>query len=305
MSFVLRHTFKRRLARARNAQQARAIMNGGFFKTPAGVTITPAHLGGVPGEWVECASPPATAVLLYLHGGGYFACSTRTHRPFTAGFAQRGLRVYAPDYSLAPECPFPAGLNDAVAAWHALRAEVGESMPMVIAGDSAGGGLALAVMLKLREEGAPLPAAAALFSPLTDLLGMGESRRSNDRCCAMFHCAGLSRVVEFYLADTGCDPRDPLVSPLYADLHGLPPLLIHAGADETLRDDSTELAARARAAGVRVDLTLWPVVPHIWPLFHPFIPEGRRSLASASAFLRNVAAASMPATRVGTGPAAE
>jgi len=298
-SFFLRHTFKRRLARAADAQHARAIMNGGIFKTPSSVKITPASLGGVPGEWVESASQPGAAVLLYLHGGGYFACSPRTHRPFTTGFAQRGLRVYAPDYRLAPENPFPAGLNDAVAAWHAVRAEAGASAPMVIGGDSAGGGLALATMLKLRDEGAALPAAAVLFSPLTDLVGIGESRRSNDRHCAMFYGSGLSRATEFYMADTGGDPRDPLASPLYADLRGLPPLLIHVGADETLRDDSTELATRARAAGVRVELTLWPVVPHVWQMFHPFVPEGRQSLAAASAFLRQAAAGGL--TSVGAG----
>jgi acetyl esterase/lipase len=230
---------------------------------------------------------------VYLHGGGYFACSARTHRPFTTAFAQRGFRVYAPDYRLAPENPFPAGLNDAVAAWHAVRAAMGgaipQSIPMVIGGDSAGGGLALAAMLKLRDEGAPLPAAAALFSPLTDLVGIGESRRTNDRRCAMFYGSGLGRATEFYLADTGGDPRDPLVSPLYADLRGLPPLLIQVGADETLRDDSTELATRARAAGVRVELTLWPVVPHVWQLFHPLVPEGRQSLDAAAAFLRQAA----------------
>jgi acetyl esterase/lipase len=290
MSFILRHTFKPRLARAQNAQHARAIMNGGAFKTPPGITITPAALGGVPGEWVESASQPGAGVLVYLHGGGYFACSARTHRPFTTAFAQGGWRVYAPDYRLAPENPFPAGLNDAVAAWHAVRAEAGGSTPMVIGGDSAGGGLALATMLKLRDEGAALPTAAALFSPLTDLVGIGESRRVNDRRCAMFHGSGLARATEFYLAGAGGDPRDPLASPLYADLRGLPPLLIHVGADETLRDDSTELAARARAAGVRVELTLWPVVPHVWQIFHPFVPEGRQSLAAASAFLRNQAA---------------
>ncbi|HXM41919.1 MAG TPA: alpha/beta hydrolase [Bryobacteraceae bacterium] len=289
MSFFLRHTFKPRLARAQNAEHARAIMNGGVFKTPSDVKIVPAALGGVPGEWVESASKPGGAVLLYLHGGGYFACSARTHRPFTTAFAQRGLRVYAPDYRLAPENPFPAGLDDAVAAWHAVRAETSATTPMVIGGDSAGGGLALATMLKLRDGGATLPAAAVLFSPLTDLVGIGESRRTNDRRCAMFFGSGLARATEFYVAQTGGDPRDPLISPLYADLRGLPPLLIHVGADETLRDDSTELANSARAAGVRVELTMWPGVPHVWQMFHPFVPEGRQSLDAASTFLRQVA----------------
>ncbi len=285
MSFILRHTFKPRLARAKSAQHARAIMNGGAFKMPAGIKITAASLGGVPGEWVESTTDPAVAVLVYLHGGGYFACSARTHRPYTTAFAQRKLRVYAPDYRLAPEHQFPAGLDDAVAAWRAVRAEVGDAVPMVIAGDSAGGGLALATMLRLRDAGEGLPTAAVLFSPLTDLVGIGESRRTNDRRCAMFYGSGLARATEFYVA-TGGDPRDPLVSPLYADLRGLPPLLIHVGADETLRDDSTELAERARAAGVKVDLTVWPAVPHVWQLFHAFVPEGRQSIAAAASFLR-------------------
>ncbi len=302
MSFVLRHTFKPRLAKAKSAQHARAIMNGGRFKAPAGVRITPAQLGGVPGEWVEVDSAAGAlaterapgednteaAVLLYLHGGGYFACSAQTHRPYTTGFAQRRLRVYAPDYRLAPEHLFPAGLDDAVSVWHALRAEIGPTMPMAIAGDSAGGGLALATMIRLRDEGAALPAAAVLFSPLTDLVGTGESRRLNDKRCAMFYGSGLERAKEFYLGEGG-DAHNPLASPLYADLRGLPPMLIHVGSDETLRDDSTELAKRARAAGVKVELTLWPVVPHVWQMFQPFVPEGRQSLAAAASFLRQEA----------------
>jgi monoterpene epsilon-lactone hydrolase len=181
MSFILRHTFKRRLARARDAQHARAIMNRGIFKTPANVKITAAALGGVPGEWVESASQPAAAVLLYLHGGGYFACSARTHRPFTTGFAQRGLRVYAPDYRLAPENPFPAGLNDSVAPGMRWRAEIGDSTPMVIGGDSAGGGLALATMLKLRDEGAALPRRRGSIPHRSPISPASANRARNQR----------------------------------------------------------------------------------------------------------------------------
>jgi acetyl esterase/lipase len=245
-------------------------------------------LGGVPGEWVEGPAGGGAGVLLYLHGGGYFACSARTHRPFTTGFAQREFKVYAPDYRLAPENPFPAGILDCVAVYRALRAELGAGEPMVMGGDSAGGGLTLAAMIKLREAGDALPAAAVLFSPLTDLVGTGESRRTNDQRCAMFYGADLARAPEFYMG--GGDPRDPLASPLYADLAGLPPLLIHVGADETLRDDSTQLAARARAAGVQVEMTIWPAVPHVWPMFHQFVPEGRRALDSAAGFLAEAVA---------------
>jgi monoterpene epsilon-lactone hydrolase len=283
MSFVLRHTFKPRLARARNAIEARAVMNGGRFKAPPDVRITAATVGGVPGEWVEGEGGSDSGVLVYLHGGGYFACSARSHRPYTTFFARRGLRVFAPDYRLAPENPFPAAVEDAVAAYRGAHAANGRT---VIGGDSAGGGLALATMLKLREDGDPLPAAAVLFSPLTDLIGTGKSRST--KRCAMFHGENMSRATEFYMA--GGDPRQPLASPLYADLHGLPPLLIHVGADETLLDDSTQLAERAEAAGVRVDLTVWPVVPHVWQLFYQFVPEGRQSLEAASAYLRKALA---------------
>jgi acetyl esterase/lipase len=181
---------------------------------------------------------------------------------------------------------------DAVAAYRAVT-------PIVIAGDSAGGGLALATLVKLRNEGDALPAAAALFSPLTDLAGTGNSRQTNDKRCAMFHGEGLKRAAEFYLC--GADPRDPLASPLYADLKGLPPLLIHVGADETLLDDSTLLAERARAAGVPVELQVWPAVPHVWQMFHPFLPEGRQSLDAAAEFLSRAvtatAAVSFPGVR--------
>jgi acetyl esterase/lipase len=304
VSFVLRHTFKPRLARTRDAYQARAILNSGLFRTPSDVRITPVTMGGIPGEWVESGSGTGTGstvhdsgvrdsgaaelgavkrvpvrILLYLHGGGYFACSARTHRPMTTAFARRGFKVFAPNYRLGPENPFPAAVIDAVAAYRAIRSEA----PVVMAGDSAGGGLVLAALVKLRDEGAEMPAAAVLFSPLTDLAGTGNSRQTNDTRCAMFHGKGLARAAEFYLC--GADPRNPLASPLYADLKGLPRLVIHVGADETLLDDSTLLAERARAAGVTVELRVWPAVPHVWQMFHPFIPEGRQSLAAASEFL--------------------
>src|SRR2546427_9695184 len=145
-------------------------------------------------------------------------------------------------------------------------------------------------MLALRAAGVPLPAAAALFSPWTDLAATGDSIRTNTDRCAMFEGAGVAYSARYYLGDT--DPRNPLASPLYADLTGLPPLLIHVGADEVLRDDSTRLAERARAAGVAVELKIWPVVPHAWQLVPHLIPEGRASLREAAEFLRAHAATS-------------
>jgi epsilon-lactone hydrolase len=284
-SILLRHTFKKKLARSTSAQEIRAIMDRSLFKTPPTVKITPARLGQCDGEWVEPTSSvaPAPKILLYLHGGGYIACNLKTHRPYTTGFALRGFRVYAPAYRLAPEYRFPAGLDDAVEAYRALRREH-PNAPVGIAGDSAGAGLALATMLRLRDAGDPLPRAAVLFSPFTDLAGTGASRLKNDRRCAMFHAAGLNTIASYYLPP-GIDIRNPLVSPLFADFTGLPPMLIHVGADETLLDDSTVLAERARAAGVQVECKIWPVVTHVWQMLP--MPEAKQSMDEAAAFLMN------------------
>jgi epsilon-lactone hydrolase len=286
--WIIKWRVKRRLRSCRDYRLARQILKPDPYKIPASARITPAQVNGIPGEWVESQSS-AESVLLYLHGGGYFGCSAETHRPITAWFALHGFRVFAPNYRLAPENPFPAALDDAVAVFRGLLAEGLSAQRIVIAGDSAGGGLALSLMLVLRAEGAPLPAAAALFSPWTDLAATGDSVRTNARRCAMFHGPAVGPTARLYLGNA--DPRNPLASPLYADLSGLPPLLIHVGANETLRDDSTRLAEKARAAGVSVELKVWPVVPHVWQLAPHKIPEARQSLGEATAFLRKHTAA--------------
>ena len=279
---------KRRLKGCRDYRAARAILRPLPYKVPTSVHITPANLNGIPGEWVESSSS-ADVVLLYLHGGGYFGCSAETHRPITVWFALHGFRVFAPNYRLAPENPFPAAVDDAVAAYRGLLAGGHSPQRLVVAGDSAGGGLVLSLMLALRSADTPLPAAAALFSPWTDLAATGESIRTNVRHCAMFNGADIGPSARYYLGNA--DPRNPLASPLYADLTGLPPLLIHVGADECLRDDSTRVAEKARAAGVAVELKVWPVVPHAWQLAVQILPEARQSLQESSEFLRKHAAA--------------
>jgi acetyl esterase/lipase len=274
---------KRRLKGVRDYRHARAILRPDRYNVPASIRVTPVTLGGVPGEWVE--GPKADElVLLYLHGGGYFGCSAETHRPITAGFALQGFRVYAPDYRLAPENRFPAAVDDAVAVYRALLKAGHSPEHIVVSGESAGGGLTLSLMLALRAANIPLPASAALFSPWTDLAATGDSIRTNSKRCSMFIGTDIAPSARYYLGDT--DPRNPLASPLYAALSGLPPLLIHVGADEVLRDDSTRLAERARAAGVPVELKIWPVVPHAWQLAAHMIPEGRASLGEAGDFLR-------------------
>ena len=285
--WIVKWRVKRRLKGVRDYRVARKILRPDPYTVPSAVQISPAHLGGVPGERLEGPSP-GNIVLLYLHGGGYFACSAETHRPITVFFALQGFRVFAPDYRLAPENQFPAAVDDAVTFYRALLNAGYPPQRIVISGESAGGGLALSMLLALRYAGVPLPAATALFSPWTDLAATGDSIRTNTDRCAMFDGAGIAFSARFYLGDT--DPRNPLASPLYADLAGLPPLLIHVGADEVLRDDSTRLAERARAAGVSVDLKIWPVVPHAWQLAPHLIPEARQSLRESAAFLRAHAA---------------
>lgn len=280
--WIIKWRVKRRLKGVRDYRLARRILRPDPYKVPSAVRVTPAQLGGISGEWVE-GPKPGEVTLLYLHGGGYFGCSAESHRPITVAFALQGFRVFAPDYRLAPENPFPAAIEDATAAYRGLLAAGHSPQRIVVAGDSAGGGLALSLLLALRAAATPLPA-AALFSPWTDLAATGDSICTNARRCALFNGPDVGPTARYYLGEA--DPRNPLASPHYADLYGLPPLLIHVGADEVLRDDSTRLAERARAAGVQVEIKIWPVVPHAWQLAPHLIPEARQSLRESAAFLR-------------------
>ena len=292
--YVVRKRVRPALGDMSDLMRVRQVM-GQALPPPRGVTYRRDTLGGVPGEWVEregaadiAAAPRPT--LMYVHGGGFVGCSPRTHRPITAAFALHGFRVFAPDYRLAPEHPFPAPLDDVVAAWRALRTLHDVDSPrqrLVLGGESAGGNLALAAMLWLRDAGERLPDAAALFSPATDLSGASESITSNGERDPMFHGPSLANLGNAYLGATG-DATNPLVSPLFGDLHCLPPLLIHVAAEEALRDDGLRFADKARAAGVPVETNVWPVVPHAWQLLAK-VPEACRSIARASEFLKTAA----------------
>ena len=284
ISLLLRTTFKPRLAKAMEVSQARPLLeSGASHKVPDNLDVFPDEVAGIPGEWVVQPGTTPRATLLHLHGGGYFACSARTHRPYTCFFASQGLRVFAPNYRLAPEHPFPAAIDDAQRVYLSLVKALGSARSLVVTGDSAGGGLALALMLRLREAQQPLPAAIALFSPWTDLATTGPSAIENEASCSMFVSEAIRRGAAGYL--DGADALHPHASPLYADLRGLPPMLVHAAEREAMRDDSTRLVERARAAGVEVEFRLWPVVHHDWQMFQPFIPEARESLHIATAFL--------------------
>ncbi|QGZ60537.1 alpha/beta hydrolase [Paraburkholderia acidisoli] len=249
------------------------------------------------GEWLvrerRAEAGHATRTILYLHGGGYYFCSPRTHRAIAFGLAKRtDADCFSLAYRLAPEHPFPAAHDDALAAYRRLLAEGVPASSIVIAGDSAGGGLALATLVALRDAGDALPAGAILFSPWTDLAATGASIRDNDGRDPMFCGDVFARIAPLYLGTT--DAAHPYVSPLYADLHGLPPLSLYAGSTETLLDDTRRVAERARAAGVSVDCEIAPNLPHIWPIYAPFLPEARRTLDDAARFVRRVSAASEP-----------
>ena len=291
---IIRLTVKRRMNRARDPRKMRDALEANHVKLCKAALFRTAELAGLPGEWVSWEGVTPRATLLYLHGGGYVACSPRTHRPITSGFARRGLNVFAPDYRLAPEHPFPAAIDDAVAVWRDLLARAPGEPPPFVGGDSAGGGLTLALALKLRELGERLPSGLVLFSPWTDLTISGASAETNRERDALLTLKAGRRWVAMYLK--GADPRDPLASPVFADLRGMPPLLIHVGEREMLLDDSTRLAARARAAGVKVELAVWPVVPHGWQIV-PWLPEAARSLDQAAAFMIGLCCKPLARTR--------
>lgn len=274
----LKANVKPLLAAARSPAEAAALLD----QRPPGFPDAggrAATFGGVEGLWVAASGDPK-ATLLYLHGGAYFAGAPHLYGPVLRAFAAAGFDVFAPAYRLAPAHPFPAALDDARAAYAGLREAV--ETPIVFAGDSAGGGLALAVMIAERDAGGAMPRSAALFSPWTDLAATAASARENEEKDALFTRLMLRVGARAYLA--GASAKTPLASPLYADLAGLPPLLLHVGEDEMLRDDSARLAARAREAGVEAELALWPDVPHGWQMMAP-IPEAKASLDKAIAFL--------------------
>lgn len=233
------------------------------------------------GEWLRAPMGSPRATLFYIHGGAYFTGSPESSRPITAAFADAGFDVFAPRYRLAPMHVFPAALDDVVAAYLELAARA--AGPLVVAGDSAGGGLALALTLLLRDRGVEPPRAAALFSPWTDLATTGASVRENQGRDPIFTRRALKLAARQYLGRANA--RDPLASPLYADVCGLPPTIVHVGEDELLLDDSRRLAARVEAAGSAVELKTWPVTPHGWQLGAAFMPEARLSIAEAAAFL--------------------
>ncbi len=253
------------------------------------VTLTAADLGGLPGEWVASTEAgQGSPIIYYLHGGGYVMCSPTTHRLLMARLARAAAaRVLGVDYRLAPEHPFPAALEDAVRGYRWLLDQGHEPARIFFAGDSAGGGLALATLLRLKEEGDPLPAGVALLSPWVDLAARDSSLDQYARVDYLGPLVeGLGRLSGQYLA--GADPRNPLASPIYGDLSGLPPMLLHAGGVEVLLGQVERLARRAEAAGVEVELQVYPHMVHVWHAFHQVFPEAGRAVREIGEFIKRL-----------------
>jgi acetyl esterase/lipase len=248
-------------------------------------SFEPVHAGGVPAEWIRYPDADTSRVILYLHGGGYSLGSIATHRKLAGHIARAaGSTALVIDYRLAPEHPFPAGLDDAVTAYQWLLAEGFRASDVAIAGDSAGGGLTVATAIRLRDERVELPDALVTLSPWTDLAHTGESLETN-REKDLLLTSGDNTGVEWYLGGGHADEKHPLVSPLYADLDGLPRLLVQVGSDEILLDDSRRLAERADAAGVDVTIEIWDEMQHVFQMGVGNMPESTEAVAKIGAWL--------------------
>jgi len=243
------------------------------------------QIGPMSAEWVMAPEAVNDRVVLYLHGGGYVIGSINTHREMVSRISRTAeARVLLIEYRLAPEHPFPAAIEDAVAAYRWLTAENLNPARMVIAGDSAGGGLTVATLLALKEKGDQLPAAAVCLSPWVDMEGVGGSMTAKAEDDPIVQKDGLLEMAKAYLGDA--DARTPLAAPIYADLTGLPPLLIQVGTAETLLDDSIRLAERAREAGVDVTLEPWEDMIHVWQYFAMLLPEGQQAIERIGDFIK-------------------
>jgi acetyl esterase/lipase len=258
---------------------------GAAYPVAQDIDVAPVDADGVAAEWTLAPGSDPARVILFLHGGGYISGSIASHRHMVAQAGREaGARTLAVGYRLAPEHPHPAALLDAVAAYRFLLEQGIAPGHIAIAGESAGGGLAIAVLTRLRDSGVSLPACVWCSSPWVDLEMTGATMTSKAAVDPLIQKPYLSELAAMYLR--GGDPHAPLVSPIHADLRGLPPMLIQVGGAETLLDDAVRLAAVAGAMDVRVTLQVWPHMIHAWHLFFPQVEAGRRSLAEAGAFIR-------------------
>jgi epsilon-lactone hydrolase len=285
--FVLRWLVRRRshhqtIEQARHTFRAMEVL---IPQPPRGTVTTPVDAGGVKAEWVITPNSCVDRNILYLHGGGYRVGAPSTYRHFTWRIATATrAHLLVIDYRLAPEHPFPAALEDAVSAYRWLLTAGARQIAVI--GDSAGGGLAVAMLLKLQHDRLPLPAAVVALSPWTDLALKGASLISNAAADPMLNADDLPQFAADYLA--GADPHNSYASPLYGNLTGLPPTLIHVGSDEILRDDAVRMADKMRHSGCPVELRIWPRMPHVWHLLAPVLPEARAAIAEIGIFVERI-----------------
>jgi len=248
------------------------------------VKIIPVNAASVPSEWLVPPGAPPGRALLYVHGGAWFMGSTATHRGLVSRIAyQSKVRVLSVNYRLAPEHPFPAGLEDCETAYDWLQQIGIPAGKIILAGDSAGGNLILALLVKLSIAGKPLPAGAVALSPATDLTFSADSVASRIKIDPIFANMKPNTTIQDYI--TNHDPHEPLISPLYADLHDLPPILIHVGENEILLDDAVRFGQKARAAGVQAQVVIWPGMFHVFQVYAPILPEARRAVLQIAEFI--------------------
>jgi len=251
------------------------------------VRTTPGELGGVPVIFIEIAESEAKGVILHMHGGGFSLGSAAGSVGFVSDLARKaGMSAITVDYRLAPEHPYPAALQDVAAVYQALLQRETSGAQIVVSGESAGGNLALELLIAGKQRGMEMPAAMVLFSPMTDLTVTGDSYTTKADADPNITAAAIRTRANDYLNGTGTDPADPLVSPIFADLTGLPPLLVQAGSHEVLLDDATQLATRAAANDVAVTLDITPGVGHVFQAFSAVLDEGDEALTRAGTFLQ-------------------
>ena len=282
---IMRLTMKKKLGKSGDPVKEREFlekMSAMSSRRPLGKFDV---VGGVSGEWQQAALGSADNVILYLHGGGYVLGSPASHRDMVGAIADAAqARAFMVDYRLAPETAFPGAVDDAVAAYKGLLENGEKAEKIIIAGDSAGGGMTMATLIALRDEGIELPAAAVCISPWADLTFTGDSMIVKDKVDAMLSRGSLSWFADQYLA--GQDPTQPLASPIFGDLQGLPPLLIHVGSEEVLLDDAIRLNKVAKKAGMDVTLEVWNGQMHVWHLMSAIVPEGKHAIQVIGTFVK-------------------
>jgi len=285
MGAVIRRTLKERMATFTDADEVRHLANAPGKAAPKSVSVQTVNAGGANAEWIASVDAQQQKVILYLHGGGYVFGGLGSHREIAWRLAvETGRRVLLLDYRLAPEHRFPAPVDDAFAAYSWLLEQGCSAEHLTVAGDSAGGGLAVALALKLKDESVALPGALVLLSPWVDLTLSGDTIDANDATDVMLSRGALQRFADLYLAEQ--DATHPYASPVLGDLSGLPRTYVVVGSGEVLRSDSDRLVERMQAAGTNVTLKVWQDMMHVFPIAARIIPEGKAAIKDIGAFLR-------------------